>query len=65
MLAYTAWDGLHAMATQVDADLTLRADGHVSLAPHRAGATSPVWRRFATRLTPALVVLIVAASSGW
>jgi hypothetical protein len=63
MIAYTAWDGLHAIATQVDADLTVRPDGYVSLAPHRSPAVSSGLRRLATRLAPGLVALVAAVAS--
>jgi hypothetical protein len=63
VIAYTAWDGLHAIATQVDANLALRTDGRVALAPHRARADSPALRRIAARLATALAALLVAVAS--
>lgn len=66
MIAYTAWDGLHAIATRVDADLTLHADGHIALAPHRSGVDSRFLRRCLAKLGSGLAACAVAiASSAW
>lgn len=61
MIAYTAWDSLRSIAREYDADLTLRPEGRVALAPHRAPTVPSVaMRRAVERAALGLAALLAA-----
>ena len=62
MIAYTAWDSLHVIAREFDADLAVIAGDRVELAPHRRGsAASATVQRLAERFRAGIAVLLITA----
>ena len=60
MVGYTAWDSLHALTRQYDADLTIGPDGQLAMSP-RTGSCLAAVQELAGRVRAGLDRLATSA----